>query len=126
MAAGQGGDWVTLRCSDFHLSNLVGVVVTLASYPVDAIRITLMGARQVAPVEVGLVAVVVPPGSVEQSCTIHAICIIILVTGRKWHVVVLCQGVSCKDTYLSALRAKAEPIPDGQGQLAGSFPHPHQ
>lgn len=83
MAERLGGDWGTLRCSDFHLGNLVGVVVTLASSPVDAIRITLMGARQVAPVEVGLVAVVVPPGSMEQSCTIHAICIIILVMGCK-------------------------------------------
>lgn len=57
--------------------------MALASYPVDAIRITLMGARQVSPIEVGLVTLV-PPGSVEQCCTIfHSICIIVLVTCCK-------------------------------------------
>lgn len=83
-----------------------------------------MGAGQVTAIEVGVVTVLVPPGPMVQSCAIQVVCIVILVMGCEWHVAVTCQGISWKDSHPSALRVKAEPIPDGQGQLAGPLPCP--
>lgn len=121
----RAGSRGALGCPDLHLSDLVGVVVALACHPVDAIRVALMGAVQVTAIEVGAVAAIVPPGPMVRSCTIHVACIIvILVMGCEWHAAVACQGVSWKDSHPFALRVKAEPIPDGQGQLTGPLPCP--
>lgn len=74
-----------------------------------------MGARKVAPIEVGLVTIMVPPGPMEQSRTVLQVRVIILVMGGEWHAAVHCQGVSwCQPSG-------AELSSGGQGSLQAPF-----
>ena len=65
--------------------------------PVDAICIALMGAPEVATVQVGHVAVIVPPGSLVLLGTVARVAVVVLVLGGESEVVVVRQGVACSE-----------------------------
>lgn len=80
-----------------HLRHLVTIVVPFPRLPVDAICKALVGPPEVAPVEVGHVTVVIPPGSLVLHGTVFSISVVILVFGGESSVVVGRQGIACSE-----------------------------
>lgn len=84
----------------------------LAGLLVNALCVTPVGAGQVLAIEVGLMAVIVPPSPLEQGCAIVlAVAVIVLVMGCEQHVPVIPQGVSWERLASSAPQAQQSPSP---------------
>ena len=54
--------------------------------PVDSISIRLMGAIEVQSIQIGVMAVLVPPGSLVELGAVPVISVIVLIIRRKPHI----------------------------------------
>lgn len=80
---------------DLHLGELEGVLPAGPGGPLDAVGVGAVVAAQVLPVEVGRVAVAVPPGAVVERGTVVLRVVVVQVLGGELHPVVLQEGVTC-------------------------------
>lgn len=80
---------------DLHLSELEGVLPAGPGGPLDPIGVGAVVALEVLPVEVGGVAVAVPPGTMVESRAVILRVVVVQVLGGELHPVVLQEGVAC-------------------------------
>ena len=73
---------------DFHLSSFNGVVITLPVLPVHTVSKRRVFALKIAAVQVGVVTVFVPPGSLELRGTILNIYVVVSIFGAERHATV--------------------------------------
>lgn len=76
---------------DFHLCEFQGVLPACPGGPLDAVCVGRVLAAEVLPIQVGHVAVPVPPGSVVEGGAVVLRVIVVLVLGSKLHAVVFEQ-----------------------------------
>ena len=79
----QHGEFLKLHWSDFHLSSLGGVVISFPVTPVDTISPWWVLSMMIQTVKVGVMTVLVPPGSFEGNSTVTALAVIVLIFGAK-------------------------------------------
>lgn len=91
-----------LRETHFHLRHLVAVVVPSPRPPVDAVGIAGVQSPEVAAVQVGGVAGVVPPGAVVLLRAVSRMVVVVLVFGGEELVSVGRQGVTCSGESVGA------------------------
>lgn len=70
-----------LNGPEFHFRSLMGVMVFFARLPVDAVSVALVSAQPVHPVQVGVMAVIVPPRSLVLCGAVKGAQVIVLVFG---------------------------------------------
>lgn len=80
---------------DLHLGELEGILPASPGGPLDAVGVGAVVALEVLPVEVGGVAVAVPPGTVVESGAVVLRVVVVQVLGGELHPVVLQEGVTC-------------------------------
>ncbi len=80
---------------DLHLSELQRVLPTGPGWPLDAVGIWGVLAAQVLSVEVGGVAIAVPPGAVVEGCAVILRVVVVLVLSGEFHAAVFEQRVAC-------------------------------
>lgn len=80
---------------DLHLGELQRVLPTRPGRPLDAVGVRGVLAAQVLSVEVGSVAVAVPPGAVVEGRTVILRVVVVLVLSGEFHPVVFEQRVAC-------------------------------
>lgn len=86
--------WVARR-SYLHLGELERVLPAGPGGPLDAVGVGGVLAAQVLAVEVGGVAVAVPPGAVVEGGAVVLRVVVVPVLGGELHPVVFQQGVTC-------------------------------
>lgn len=86
--------WVT-RWSYLHLGELERVLPAGPGGPLDAVGVRGVLAAQVLAVEVGRVAVAVPPGAMVEGGAVVLRVVVVAVFGGELHPVVLQQRVTC-------------------------------
>ncbi len=80
---------------DLHLGELQRVLPSRPGWPLDAVGIWGVLAAQVLSVEVGGVAVAVPPGSMVEGRAVILRVVVVLVLSGEFHPVVFEQRVAC-------------------------------
>lgn len=86
--------WVT-RWSYLHLGELERVLPAGPGGPLDAVGVRGVLAAQVLAVEVGRVAVAVPPGAMVEGGAVVLRVVVVAVFGGELHAVVFQQRVTC-------------------------------
>lgn len=86
--------WVT-RWSYLHLGELERVLPAGPGGPLDAVGVRGVLAAQVLAVEVGRVAVAVPPGAMVEGGAVVLRVVVVAVFGGELHAVVFQQSVTC-------------------------------
>ena len=80
---------------DFHHSSFNRVVITLPVIPVYTVSIRRVFPLQIAAVQVGLVTLIVPPGSLEFRGTILArILVVVSIFGAEQHATMNGKGIT--------------------------------
>ena len=64
--------------------------------PVDPISMRHMGAIEIQSVQIGVMAVFVPPGSLEELGAVAVTSVIVLIIRRKPHIAEMKSNVSCQ------------------------------
>ena len=80
--------------TDLHLGELERVLPARPGGPLDAVGVGGVLAAQVLAVQVGGVAVPVPPGAVVEGGAVVLRVVVVLVFGGELHPVVLQEGVA--------------------------------
>lgn len=86
--------WVT-RWSYLHLGELERVLPAGPGGPLDAVGVRGVLAAQVLAVEVGRVAVAVPPGAMVEGGAVILRVVVVAVFGGELHAVVFQKRVAC-------------------------------
>lgn len=81
-----------------HLGELERVLPAGPGGPLDAVGVGRVGAAEVLPVEVGRVAVAVPPGPAVEGRAVVLRVVAVAVLGGEPHAAVLQERVPCADT----------------------------
>lgn len=83
------------RWSYLHLGELERVLPARPGGPLNAISVRGVLAAQVLAVEVGRVAVAVPPGAMVEGGAVVLRVVVVTVFGGELHAVVFQKGVAC-------------------------------
>ena len=79
----QYGEFLKLHWSDFHLGSLGGVLMSFPVIPVDTISVWWVLSVMIQTVQVGVMTLLVPPGSFKAHSTVSVVAVIILIFGGK-------------------------------------------
>ena len=95
---------------DLHLGAFGGVEVSLPGQPVHAVSVRRVITVVVQPVQVGVVALVVPPGAFANHGAVHPITLVVVsVFGAEGHPIVQPQWVP-RCTYVENISLSCRPI----------------
>lgn len=82
--------------ADLHLRELEGILPTSPGGPLDTVSVGRVLAAQVLAVEVGCVAVSVPPRPMVEGGAVVLRLVVVSVLGGKLHSIVLQKRITCK------------------------------
>ena len=83
--------------SQFHLSESQRVMLSSPRRPLDAVRVRIMPTTVVVAVQVGRVACIVPPGSLEyNSARPFSVAIIVLIERAESEAYKITKRVACR------------------------------
>lgn len=102
--------------TDLHLGELEGILPAGPGGPLDAVGVGAVVAPEILPVEVGGVAVAVPPGAMVEGGAVVLRVVVVQVLGGELHPVVLQEGVTClrgKESWWALLALGPSPCPVG-------------
>ena len=85
-----------MKRSDFHLGKSQRVVVASPCIPLHAVSERWVVTAQVSAVQVGVVAVVVPPGTFVQHCTRLVVSVVVLISSAELVSTLTHQRITCK------------------------------